>query len=144
MRIFITFLLFTLATTAYASSTFEQAYKNARTPTQKIRVLFAELKAKDLVIKSKDEEIAKLQEQVAQRITSKEQELLDKILMLNASNEEKDKEIQRLGQRKVTDYERCDKDYWAIDGKDPKRQYAASFILSYNREQRDECLAGKR
>jgi len=145
MRIFITtIILFAFATTVYASGTFEQAYKNARTSSQKIRVLFAELKAKDLIIQSKDAEIAKLKEQVAQRTTSKEQELLDKILILNASNEDKDREIQRLSERKVTDYERCDKDYWTIDKKWEKSKYSANMILWYNSEQKKECLAGRR
>lgn len=134
-----TIVLLLLGTTVSAAGNFEQAYKNAKTSSQKIRVLFAELKSKDI-------EIANLKEQLAQRVTTKEQELLDKILVLNASNEDKDKEIQRLLQEKekVPDTVRCNKDYWGIDRKDILRNASAEMILSYNAAQARECLAGKR
>lgn len=123
MKALIFLLILLISTTTYAAS-FEESYKNAKTSIQKIRLLISELKLKNAEIASLKQQISVLkeqnsilQEQVNTRITTREQELLDKILILNASNEDKDKEIQRLGkiQSQVPESTRCTKDYWGID-----------------------------
>lgn len=99
------------------------------------------------MIESKEAEIAKLREEARNKQDEtivREQEYIEKIRILTLSNIEKDQEIQRLGKIEVPESTRCTKDYWGIDGKPNRATVSSQTIISYNSEQRTECLAKKR